>query len=562
MNVTTMVSIGILAAVFIGAGITIWRENRKKKKFFLRFIRKNWGKVPNREYTYEAFESISHFARRREDRGFFIDDITWNDLDMDRIFMLMNQTVSSCGEDYLYYTLRSPEFDRAALEEKHRLADYFASHTEEREQVQILLGHVGKTAGMSVSDYIYQLQNVPRQPVFKYIAAALFSLVSIVMIPIQPMVGVLMILVAMMMNMVIFIKTKGDTEMYLNCFQCVLNIVKVSEEFGKLNLPVIAEYTKKMKETGSKFKNFRRGSFLVTTNGAVSTGFDDAILSYLKMLFHLDMIKFDHMLREIEGKQEYIEILMEQIGAVDSAIAIASFREYLPYYCRAQWTGGDRAALEVHDLYHPILDNPVANSISVNGGVLVTGSNASGKSTFLKNIAINSILAQTIDTAVATSYKAPFLKIMTSMALTDSLENGESYYIVEIKSLKRILDEAAKGAPLLCIIDEVLRGTNTIERISASSQILKQLYAPQVLCFAATHDIELSYLLEHDYENYHFEEEVRDGQVLFSYELKHDRASTRNAIKLLEIMDYPKNVVEQARAQAADFEENGVWTLC
>ena len=79
--------------------------------------------------------------------------------------------------------------------------------------------------------------------------------------------------------------------------------------------------------------------------------------------------------------------------------------------------------------------------------------------------------------------------MMTSMALRDDLSGGESYFIVEIRSLKRIIDESKKEEPLLCIIDEVLRGTNTIERIAASSRILSALNQKWVLPFAATHDI-------------------------------------------------------------------------
>ena len=177
--------------------------------------------------------------------------------------------------------------------------------------------------------------------------------------------------------------------------------------------------------------------------------------------------------------------------------------------------------MDVENLYHPLIENPVANSISAKGGILVTGSNASGKSTFLKNIAINSILAQTTYTCTATSYCAPYFQVMTSMALRDDLGSGESYYIVEIRSLKRILDAAKSGKNLLCIIDEVLRGTNTIERIGASSlNFTAHICRKNVLSFAATHDIELSYMLQEYYENYHFEEEVHEKDVVFNYLLK------------------------------------------
>ena len=132
-----------------------------------------------------------------------------------------------------------------------------------------------------------------------------------------------------------------------------------------------------------------------------------------------------------------------------------------------------------------------------------------------------------------------------------------------IKSLKRILNESRKGAPLLCIIDEVLRGTNTIERIAASSRILASLRRENLLVFAATHDVELTYILEKKYSNYHFEEEIRGNEIVFNYLLQKGRATSRNAISLLEVIGYDKKLVEDAREAAEEFEREGVWKpLC
>ena len=127
--------------------------------------------------------------------------------------------------------------------------------------------------------------------------------------------------------------------------------------------------------------------------------------------------------------------------------------------------------------------------------------------------------------------------------------------------MKRIIDAAdAKDAlPLLCFVDEVLRGTNTVERIAASTQILKRLSQKGIYCFAATHDIELTHLLEQYYENSHFEEEVKHGDVLFSYRLLEGRAQTRNAIKLLEIIGFSKEIIEKADDMAGEFLRNGEW---
>jgi len=112
--------------------------------------------------------------------------------------------------------------------------------------------------------------------------------------------------------------------------------------------------------------------------------------------------------------------------------------------------------------------------------------------------------------------------------------------------------------PILCCIDEVLRGTNTVERISASSQILKWMAGKQMLCFAATHDIELTYILEEVYRNYHFEEQVTDEEVTFDYQLREGRAMTRNAIRLLHLMGFEDEIITEAETMAARMTEQSV----
>ena len=160
------------------------------------------------------------------------------------------------------------------------------------------------------------------------------------------------------------------------------------------------------------------------------------------------------------------------------------------------------------NVYHPLINSPIPNSITEDKCTLLTGSNASGKSTFIKSLAINQILSQTIYTSLSQEFKASYFVVYSSMAIKDNILSNESYFIVEIKSLKRILDNSRGKYPILCFVDEVLRGTNTLERIAASSRILASLAKENALCLAATHDIELTYILEKYYSNYHFRESI------------------------------------------------------
>ena len=203
--------------------------------------------------------------------------------------------------------------------------------------------------------------------------------------------------------------------------------------------------------------------------------------------------------------------------------------------------------LSVTDVFHPLIENPVPNSITEDRCTLLTGSNASGKSTFIKSLAINAILSQTSYTSLSRDYRANYFVIYSSMALKDNILGNESYFIVEIKSLKRIIDNCRGRYPVLCFVDEVLRGTNTLERIAASSRILASLSKENVLCFAATHDIELTYILEKLYSNYHFRERVEGNKVLFDYKLYKGRAVSKNAIKLLRMLGYSNDIITKPK---------------
>ena len=253
-------------------------------------------------------------------------------------------------------------------------------------------------------------------------------------------------------------------------------------------------------------------------------------------------------------------------GQIEAAVVIGSYRNSLQgSYCIPK-IGYERNAdrhMEIEELYHPLLTDVVKNSITTRKGVLITGSNASGKSTFLRAVAICAVLAQTIHTCPADRYEAPALRIYSSMALKDDLLGGQSYYMVEIRSIKRILDQVKQAEEeqchVLCFVDEVLRGTNTVERIAASTQIMKMLAADYVLCFAATHDVELTKLLEKEYDNYHFEELIAEDDIHFPYKLLKGPATTRNAIALLKVLGYDERIITEAEAMAEEFLINGNW---
>ncbi len=555
----TVIGLVVILLFLAGAGVLNYYEKGKRRKLFLERMMASWGKIPQREYSYDELEHISQFFRKREKEGFYVDDITWNDLDMDRIFALINQSISPIGDEYLYEILRKPVFEEEELKERQRLLEFFSEKEMERHKVQALLAGIRKPGNVSVYEAVSVTKEVEIQGKgFQIVMCGAFFL-SLLFFAAMPSPGIFCFLGICILNIITYFMRKQDIDLYLTSFRCVIQLLEAQKNLEKLKIPELASYMEEGKRCRKELRTFQKGSFLVLEQSSTGGGMEGLIMDYIRMLTHIDLIKFSTMMKAMQEHQEEILGLMKIFGYLDAMISIASFRVSLPYYSIPELEMAGKAYLKVENLYHPLLSHPVANSIEAENGILVTGSNASGKSTFLKNIAVNTILAQTIYTVTASEYQAPYFKVMASMALRDDLERGESYFIVEIRSLKRILDETEKEGCLLCIIDEVLRGTNTIERIGASSRILAGLDREHVLPFAATHDIELSYILEDLYENYHFEEEVKEHEVVFNYLLKKGRVTTRNAIRLLEMTGYPENLSEEAKKAVADFEETGIW---
>ncbi len=537
-------------------------EEKKQKQQYRESLKVHYGEFPNREYSEEELENITRLFVHRH-KGYFIDDITWNDLNMNDIFALMNHTQSASGAEYLYQMLRSPRLTKKELQELEGHISYFQRKEEERLSIQMKLHMLGKSGRYSIFDYVEYLNNLGACSNQKHAVMLIMLLIAIGMIFWNTVIGVFLLLGVVAVNMTTYLREKSNIQPYLTSFSYIMRLIQCGDSMMEEPFEEMAGYKEEIRQRLATLAPIRRNYGAVAKmNGSSGGNPFEIVWDYIHMLTHVDIMRFNRMVRLVKEKQEEIYELVEAIGYVDAVISIGAFRASLKQYCVPKLLEGRETSLHIEDGYHPSLKDPVGNSFTQKRGMLVTGSNASGKSTFLKMTAINAILAQTIHTCAASAYQGGLYKIFSSMALRDDLTAGESYYMVEIKALKRIMDavEERGDNPLLCFVDEVLRGTNTVERIAASTQILQELAKDGIYCFAATHDIELTHLLADQYDNYHFEEDVKDGDVLFSYHLMVGRAQSRNAIKLLRVIGFSDEITDCAEDRAQRFLRTGQWT--
>lgn len=550
----------VLVVTLLLSIITIVSEIRNRIKTRKR-ISEQWGKERERKYTEDDWTDISEYfnnVKKHKEESFFIDEITWNDLSMDKVFEKINNTESTVGEQYLYSLLREIVHDEKKLKARDELIEYFREHREEREKIQYLLSKLGKVKRVYISDYFLNQgkDDIPGANWYKILG--FIPVISIPIIFFNKAIGSTMLILSMVVNIMIYYLAKKKIFDKLESFSYITGIVKCGDLIYKEKLEILKPYNEELKNSLNKVRKIKDKFMLLNTAGT-DIG---VIIEYVNALFLINISNYKSLSKMLIENSDDFNKIFEVVGIIDSSISIASYRERLNYYVKPELFKQNRKdglPLVMKELSHPLIEDSVPNSIDINDSILITGSNASGKSTFLKTVAINVIFAQTIYTCLAKEFKIPYMKLFTSMALKDDLFNNESYYIAETKSLKRIINSVSDDIPTICFVDEILRGTNTVERIAASAEVLKYLTLNNCICIAATHDVELTHILKKYFGNYHFREQIVSNEIIFDYKIYEGRSNTQNAIKLLSILGYDKDIVDSANERAKNFLEKGVW---
>ncbi|HEX4622206.1 MAG TPA: DNA mismatch repair protein MutS [Myxococcaceae bacterium] len=228
---------------------------------------------------------------------------------------------------------------------------------------------------------------------------------------------------------------------------------------------------------------------------------------------------------------------LAELEALGSVAGLAHAR---PEFCVPDVSEGGGPALRATRLGHPLLQAPVCNDVALTGpgtALIITGSNMSGKTTFLRTLGVNAVLALAGAPVCATSFQCSVRSVLTGMRVKDSLERGVSYFYAEVQRIKALLDAArAAGGQALFLLDEILLGTNARERQLASKEILRLLIETGAIGAVATHYLTLSSVADGMAErlhNLHFEDHVVDGQMRFDYLLKDGVVRGTNALRML-----------------------------
>ena len=555
---TAWIGLVALAALLIASGIL----RRRRRAALIASLSRHWGQWRDGERDMAAIAAY-HLSRAAigEAEG-SLDDRTWADLTMDAVFTYLDRTESAIGQQLLYHRLRGAPMAQP-LHAFDALVTRFSTDTRTRERAQAALLSL-RNPGAYRLWVIAQLGTITVEPWY-----GLFPILTAVMLVATaaapfwpPAVGVLV--VGAIAGLVLRSTVAQDVRVAVESFRQIGPLLTSAEGLRSIASPTEATLDGPLTVDLPRLMRLQRMAAWSgpAPNGAGSGDLLARVGHLLAQLLFLDATALFVGARELQRCGSELQRVLAAVGDIDAAVSIASYRSTATGWTRPSFQPAGFQALLI-GLRHPLVPDAVRNALSVTppAGVLITGANMSGKSTFLRTAGVNVVLAQTISTCLAESYEAPPFVVRRCIGRADDPSSGKSYYLVEVEAVLGIVHAADSSTPHLFLFDELFRDTNAVERIAAGESVLVELVAPhadrwptQHLVLAATHDDELVELLDGLYLPFHFADAVDETGVTFDFRLRPGPSTTRNAIALLRLRGAPRYLVSRALTRAAELE--------
>lgn len=517
-----------------------------RKKKILTQLESSFGRLKTEGFN---FKQIARYNERKtvDSNVQKLNDQTCHDLDFDLFFCFADRTSSKVGQQYLYDRLKTIDYRPEKFEQQEEIIEYLNKHPEERLQIQYELNKLNHQQAYYIPD-LFQ-KKLESKPKWSFV----FPLLSI--LAVASLIGsffnpsyVLILLGVIPVNVLIHYGLKRKTNIFLNSIPALLTLGTVAKKLCKN--AALKNSSSNLESSINTISSIRRKMSFFKLDQKVDSDMEAAywfLIELIKITFLIEPLLLFNSVDQLQNKSKDIETVYEFVGNIDAFISIASLREGLDSYClpSIQETATN---VRFKELRHPLVNDCVPNSIEASKSVLLTGSNMSGKTTFIRAIGLNFIAGMALNTCFADSAELPVAQLFTVIRIEDDLMSSSSYFNKEVNEIKYIIDQT-KNTPSIILLDELFKGTNTLERIAAAKAVLSYVNHSKAQVFVSTHDLELTKLLGEDYALFHFSESIIDETIHFDYQLKKGVASAGNAIKILEINDYPTEIVTDANDQ-------------
>ena len=505
-------------------------------------LRATWGRVfdPDDWLASRSFDLL-----RTESRADWVDDRTWRDLEFPRIFSDLNTTITPIGRQYLYKQLRRYEYSAEILSQRTQACEVLRVNNLLRENLQLALKSLEFDSTAYIADAL--LGTPPEKPkhhkfIYAWGLCSLLAVISTLVLSLPLWI----VAVVVGINAVILFtsspKLIRDAHTLITCSR----MLGVADKLGALKddarITPLSELATELPKRARLRKDVRLLTSLAGNPALAGVALFLDLCCLVKLMAYIRTVD-----RFVRRRHEWVSTY-ELIGWTDAAIAVSSFLHRTPRYCRPNVSVTPFISIEKG--YHPLISQPVAHSVTLKGrSALVTGSNMAGKTTFVKMIGTNIVLGHTLGICLADGAIIPKSSVMASIRGDHSVETGESRFFSEVKAVREFIDSASRGECRVFVIDEIFSATNTIERVAAAKAVLSAISRhAQVL--ATTHDVELQQLLAPDFDLFHFQENPA-VEGFFDFELHSGISTQRNAIRVLERMGIPEDIIGEAMALVA-----------
>jgi hypothetical protein len=490
-----------------------------------------------------------YFRYRQPCEAETVDDRTWSDLEMEEVFARIDRTTSVVGRQYLYAILRIYNNDNSDREKQRRNALYSLFRTDRnfREQIQRALYPLHRRDSAYLTTLLYE--ELPPKPMYYrliYLSAALFFL-SLCLIVVNPVFVLAAAGLAFCNLLINSFYGRGVFQHFADLIALTTMLSAVGH-FARIEPPAPIRELDTLRELKGLAARLNRKVFWLSLDESQASDFAAALFGFLNLFGLSRLVAFVRTVDDLKKSREQIRRIFDAIGSLDSCLAIASWIESLPLYAIPSFNS--TGTIDVAGIYHPLIEQAVGNNFYLKqDSALITGSNMAGKTTFIKTIGLNVILARTIFISLAERAELPRLIVRSSIKLDEKVTDGQSYYSREIEQIREFLNCAENSC--LFLIDEIFRGTNTVERISISASVLRHLSRRNSV-LVTTHDVELQPLLSDCSRLFHFSEQVDGNRYYFDFVLRDGPCRAGNAIKLIELKGYPPDIVAEARRLAEE----------
>ena len=482
--------------------------------------------------------------RKRLSPAAVVDEKTWSDLEFPRFFKAIDTTVSLIGRQYLFAQLRIYEYEAAELDDRRHIYDVLQSNRELREHIQLALRPLELNSAAYIADLLTgpEPKRVPHgQLVLPWMLLTIVAVGS----ALAHLIPFWLCAVPLAINVIISIRISAqlghNVDALLGLARMLGAAKRISAVRGAVKFSLLdrlASEAQKREVLRSQIKSL--AALVAVQSLNVVGGFVVAA----NLLFLLKLALYVRSIDRFAGSRAEWLSTFELIGAVDASIAVAGFLCRYPKNCRPDTSD---STIAIENGYHAFISNPVKNSINLaNRSALVTGSNMTGKTTFIKMVAMNAILGHTLGICLADRATLPRSPVRALVRGEQSVAEGKSRYFAEAQAILDFIAEAATGACRIFILDEPFSGTNTVERIAVAKAVLRAIgTSAQVL--VTTHDVELQHLLGVQFELFHFQENPA-VEGFFDHQLHSGASTQRNAIRVLERLGYPASIIAEALA--------------